>query len=570
MRKKIAYISINSSYSHSTPVYGQLRVLTEQELDNCFKWGLFECSINDNFDMLFEKLISFAPEIVISTAYLFNIEILEKIFKKISLLIPEAICAIGGPEFLGDNQSFLNRNDNIAAVFRGDESSFPHFLKNYKKPAAWTRIKGICYIDKNGNYADNGIAIFNKSLDNLPSSYGKGYFLKDKSFIHYESARGCVSKCSFCTSSTSDGVKFHSVKRVESDINILHATGIREARILDRTFNIPEQRAVELIELFSSKFSNIKFHIEIDPSRLTDKVIKALNSTPKGQFHIEAGVQTFSCISLKSINRDIDTAKLIANLKSLAASKNYDLHTDIIAGLPKQKYYDIIEDISKLVEISPEEIQLEVLKILPGTPIANDPKNGIKWNPLPPYEVLFTPDISFEELSSVKILSRIIDSYYNIEGLRNLFRFAITRDKNFLFDFLNQTRPLFVLRDKPSFKIRLNALFEYAKSKNDPILEGMIAFTSCLIGCFSKELKNARLLKGSEIDDVKKSFTAEILRESNIEVAKKPVCLAKFNFNTGELFLNPFADIKTGNFQYLFYYSRFGLSGKSVKIEVLL
>ena len=567
MQKTIAYISINSSYSHSTPVYGQLRVLAEQETENRFEWGFFECSINDNFDTVLEKVISFGPEIVISTTYLFNIEALQKLFKKVSLLIPEAICVLGGPEFLGNNQRFLNRNRNIASVFRGDESSFPKFLKYCKNPAAWTEVKGMCFIDKNGNYIDNGTASFDENLDDLPSPYDKGYFLKEKPFVHYESARGCVSKCSFCTSSISDRVKLHSVERVESDLNILHASGIREVRILDRTFNVPEKRAVELVNLFSSRFPDMKFHIEIDPYKLTDKVIKALKSTQNGQFHLEAGVQTFNCHSLENINRGIDTEKLINNLKSLTKNKNYTLHTDIIAGLPEQKYSDIIEDVKKLVEIGPEEIQLEILKILPGTPISNDLKNGIQWTPFPPYEVLFTPDISFQELSSVRILSRIIDSCYNVEGLRNLFRFAIIRDRNFLYDFLNQARALFTLKDKPSLIVKLNSLFEYARSRNDIYLETMITFTSCLNGCISGGLKNVRMLKKCEFDNLKKCFASEILWENGTKAAKKPVCSAQFNFNVGDAFLNPFTDIRAGNFQFLFYYSTFGTSGKSVKIE---
>lgn len=569
MHKAIAYISINSSYSHSTPVYGQLRALAEQSLNSCFEWNFFECSINDNFDLLLEKLIKFNPEIIVSTAYLFNTEILQKLFKKISVLIPETICVLGGPEFLGNNLDFLSSNKNISCVFRGDESSFPDFLRNYKNPDTWSCIKGICFIDDKNNYIDKETASFHGNLDDLPSPYERGYFQKEKPFIHYETARGCVSQCSFCTSSVSGGVKLHSVRRVESDLNILYTTKIREIRILDRTFNIPEKRAVELIELFSTKFPDIKFHLEIDPSRLTDKVIKALDSVQKNQLHIEVGVQTFNSASLKKTNRDIDIEKIINNLKDLAESKNCALHTDIIAGLPGQKYSDLIEDVIKLIEIGPEEIQLEVLKILPGTPIANDLKSGIKWSPTPPYEVLFTPDICFKELFSIKILSRIIDSFYNIEGLRNLFRFAVIKDKNFLHVFLGQVYPLFTLKDKPSLMVRLNSLLEYTRRKNDLILEGMVTFACCLNGALLGKLNNVKLLKGSEINEIKKCFVTDILWKNDEKMAEKPVCLAQFNFNAGDIFLNPRMDIRTETSQYLFYYSRFGINGKTVRVESL-
>ena len=515
------------------------------------------------------ELIEFSPEVIASTAYLFNIEALVGLFKKISLLLPEASCIFGGPEFLGDNRNFLENNKNISCVFRGDESSFPDFLKNYDAPALWHGIKGICYIDSEKNYIDNGAACFAGSLDDLPSPYEKGYFQKEKPFVHYETARGCVSKCSFCVSSLSGGVKFHGLRRIESDLKALRDAGIMEIRILDRTFNVPEKRAAELIGLFSNKFSDMKFHIEIDPARLKEEVINGLNSAPKNQFHLELGIQSFNKMSLEAVNRRADIKKVIGNLELLTKSNNCAVHTDIIAGLPNQKYADLVDDVFRLVEIGPAEIQLEILKILPGTPIANNLKNQAKWNPLPPYEVLCTPDISFGELSKVRVLSRILDCYYNIDGLRNLFRFAAARDRNFLSAFLEFAGPLFSLREKPSLTARLNSLSGYAKMKNDSNLEEMVSFSFCFNGCPSEKMKNIRLLKGTEKDDIKRWGETGTLWKTNMEPAEKPVYLACFSFNAGDLFLNPFACIKEGCFRYLFYYSKFGLSGKSAGIDFL-
>ena len=85
-----------------------------------------------------------------------------------------------------------------------------------------------------------------------------------------------------------------------------------------------------------------------------------------------------------------------------------ETHADLIAGLPLYHLSEIFEDVRTLVRIWCREIQLESLKLLPGTVKCEEGAEelGIQYSPLLPYEVLQTKEISVEELQTTH-LSRL-------------------------------------------------------------------------------------------------------------------------------------------------------------------
>ncbi|HJO92409.1 MAG TPA: DUF4080 domain-containing protein [Victivallales bacterium] len=567
-KNRILYLSINSSYSHSSLAYGQLRAYTEK-ISEKYKWNKIEATINDNQNDILNKILLFEPGIIVSTLYLYNHEFTIKLSNKLSLLRPDIKIILGGPEFMGDNHYFLNNNPQIYCVFRGDETSFPFFLNNIENKSQWSSVNGLCYINKNQEYIDNGISRFSDNLDNLPSLYDKFYFDNSKPFLHFETSRGCISRCSFCSSSLSNGIKLYSLERVASDLNILKEAGIKEIRILDRTFNVPLQRSLKLLELFFSSFSNMKFHIEIDPSKLTHEFISKLSEAKKNQLHIEAGVQTFNEATLKSTNRMVSNEAVINNLKKLCSLENIEIHTDLIAGLPEQTYLNIFDDISKLSAIGPEEIQLELVKILPGSLIGKNKDKGFKWSPQPPYEILETNSFSFSELSKITCLSKIIDSYYNVKVTRNVFRYAITYDNNFLKYFLEHNYSNFLRHDKPAPSKRFKLLFEYAEKTDNKLLYNITLFTYFMNGFFNSPKNNIELIKKKDLTVILKDNKINNLWNSNHKLIDKPVYLAKFDYNIGDLWLDPFATLKKGDFKYLFRLSCAGMSKQVSSVDLI-
>ena len=98
---------------------------------------------------------------------------------------------------------------------------------------------------------------------------------------------------------------------------------------------------------------------------------------------------------------------------------------------------EIFEDVRTLAGYNAGEIQLESLKLLPGTEMRRRAEElGIRYSPLPPYEVLQTNEISVNELQTARQLSRLLDGFYNTTAWQAITRKLILDDNDFLRRFL--------------------------------------------------------------------------------------------------------------------------------------
>jgi len=181
--------------------------------------------------------------------------------------------------------------------------------------------------------------------------------------------------------------------------------------------------------MFHENFSEIRFHLEINPSILTDRLIEMMKKFDPGRLHIEIGIQSCSSETLKSIRRYGTAGKSLKGLEAICSLKKIPVHTDLIFGLPGQTFRNVIDDVRNMIKFKPDEIQLESLKILPGTELRKI--SEIKWNPNPPYQIFETPSIDSGEIMKLEILSLLLDSYYNTPKLRNLFTYICRNDSSF-------------------------------------------------------------------------------------------------------------------------------------------
>ncbi len=557
-QKTITFIEVNSSYSHTMLSYGYLRAYTEKMLSG-WKWNHFETTINEDGDAILIKILSVNPAIICATLYLFNHEYTVRLLKKLKRLLPECKIFLGGPEFLGHNEDFLRKNPEVNAAIRGDESTFHVILANLNKLDKWKKIPGLCYIHKN-KYFDVGFAKFADELDESPSPYEKGYYTSGRPFYQIETSRGCRGKCSFCTSALSNGTAFFSISRIRNEIEALSNAGICEIRIVDRTFNEEKKRSLELLKMFR-QYPEIRFHLEINPALVDEAILKELSLFKSKRLHIEVGIQTFCSKSLKSVKRYGSPEKMLSGLEKLCSLGNAELHADLIAGLPEQKYTDVLKDVKKLIAVNPHEIQLENLKILPGTSISLKPSAGTVWNPLPPYEVLKTKTMTASQLQSTKHLSKMLDSYLNIPRLKNLIRFACIRDKSFIEKFLRYLETNSDPTQKHHLDKRLLLLKDYADN-NDKLIAELIIFFWLSSGFppdkFGLESKRFKQAGNAVFPDNINIYTSS----ENISPSK--IIEKEFRFNAGDLWLNPELELIEDKFKYLFYTAQ---GSRVVKIQ---
>ena len=459
---KILWIDLNSSYAHSSLALPALhaQIMTDPSIE----WEIVSATINENTGMIVDEIYRHRPDILAATTWLFNHEQLMHVASRVKALLPEACLVLGGPEFLGDNEEFLRKNPFVDCVFRGEgEEVFPQWLTCWNHPEQWHTVPGLCYLTPNKEYKDNGIARVLNFAGLVPPEQSR-FFNWSKPFVQLETTRGCFNTCAFCVSGGEKPVRTLSIESIRERLQLIHAHGIKNVRVLDRTFNYNPRRAKELLRLFLEFHPDIRFHLEIHPALLSEELKEELSLLPKGLLHLEAGIQSLREPVLEKSRRMGKLSDALDGLKFLCALPNMETHADLIAGLPLYHLHEIFEDVRTLAGYAAGEIQLESLKLLPGTEMRRRAEElGIKYSPLPPYEVLQTHEISVSELQTARQLSRLLDGFYNTPAWQALTRELILNDEQFLHRFLTYLTKANLIDQPMSLEKRGLILYEFCK-----------------------------------------------------------------------------------------------------------
>ena len=459
---KILWIDLNSSYAHSSLALPALhaQIMTDPSIE----WEIVSATINENTGMIVDEIYRHRPDILAATTWLFNHEQLMHVASRVKALLPEACLVLGGPEFLGDNEEFLRKNPFVDCVFRGEgEEVFPQWLTCWNHPEQWHTVPGLCYLTPNKEYKDNGIARVLNFAGLVPPEQSR-FFNWSKPFVQLETTRGCFNTCAFCVSGGEKPVRTLSIESIRERLQLIHAHGIKNVRVLDRTFNYNPRRAKELLRLFLEFHPDIRFHLEIHPALLSEELKEELSLLPKGLLHLEAGIQSLREPVLEKSRRMGKLSDALDGLRFLCALPNMETHADLIAGLPLYHLHEIFEDVRTLAGYAAGEIQLESLKLLPGTEMRRRAEElGIKYSPLPPYEVLRTHEISVSELQTARQLSRLLDGFYNTPAWQALTRELILNDEQFLHRFLAYLTKANLIDQPMSLEKRGLILYEFCK-----------------------------------------------------------------------------------------------------------
>lgn len=451
-RKKIVWLDINSSYSHSSLALPAI----EAQRPDCdyIVWDKVSGTINSVITNIIEELTLKSPDIIAYTAWLFTHETIIKILSRYKTLHPSTIIIGGGPEYLGCNEEFLRHHPYIDYVVRGEgEEVFYQWLDGERN------VDGVCCI-ADGVYCDGGLARV-MNYDQLRFPEESRFFDWSKPFIQIESTRGCFNSCAFCVSGADKPVRMLSVDTLRTKLDLAHRNGISDIRLLDRTFNGMGRRAIEMLSLFEEYSGRMRFHVEVHPALFSTPIREKMETLPEGVLHIEAGVQSLSQRVLDATARFGRVEDVIDGLKFLCSLKKFEVHSDLIAGLPHYSLSMLYADVCALCVIGCDEIQLELLKLLPGTAMRSN--RDIIYSPLPPYEVMKSDSISFTELQQARRLSRMLDLYYNCKVWQKSVRELIMADPDFLPNFTTHLTVSDIIDTPMSQERRGMVLYEYCK-----------------------------------------------------------------------------------------------------------
>ena len=220
--------------------------------------------------------------------------------------------------------------------------------------------------------------------------------------LYVESSRGCAMRCDYCVSANDPSVRFFPMPPLLAAFGQLLARGARQFKFCDRSFNLDIPRAIEILSFFLERLPQhpgLFLHFEMLPDRFPAELRNLLARFPPRSLQLEIGLQSFNPAVLDTIRRPQNLERAADNLRFLRDHTRAFLHTDLIAGLPGETPDSFAAGFDRLVALDPHEIQLGILKKLPGAPIArHDDEFAMRYAPAPPYEVLSTREWPAEHL----------------------------------------------------------------------------------------------------------------------------------------------------------------------------
>ncbi len=367
--------------------------------------GIIEGSVNEQLRDLTARIYRERPDIVGFSCYIWNIEAVRKIAADLKKLLGALTIVLGGPE----------------VSFETDFSSFPfadYIVSGAGEEAFCKLIKRL----ESGLREEKSIIKGNgKSFEELPCPYSCGYFesFKDeqisdpaKRLVYYESSRGCPFSCSYCLSSACSGVEYLPLERVRQDILRFIENGVKCVKFTDRTFNADHKRCAKILEFIGSLDTDCAFHFEAAADLFNETLLKIVEALPKGRVQFEIGIQSVNEKTLEAVNRRTDTAAALKNIARLVSFANCHIHADLIAGLPFETFDSFARGVDALMDTKAHCVQLGFLKILKGSLMSKN-LSGAVFSDYPPYEVLKTDTMTFEQLDKLQKIEAAADKFYN-------------------------------------------------------------------------------------------------------------------------------------------------------------
>jgi len=103
--------------------------------------------------------------------------------------------------------------------------------------------------------------------------------------------------------------------------------------------------------------------------------------------------------------------EIVARIQSFG---NFHQHLDLIAGLPYEDYDTFRKSFDEIYALQPNQLQMGFLKVLKGSYMyAHAKEYEILYHDNPPYEVLATKWLSYEDVLKMKRVEEMLEVYYN-------------------------------------------------------------------------------------------------------------------------------------------------------------
>lgn len=442
---------INAKYIHSNLAIFSLKAYADRKKIPGAEIILKEYTINNYVEDILQDLYEEKADVVIFSCYIWNISFVRELAVELKKVSPSVKIWAGGPEVSYAANKFLMENPAFDLIMQGEgEEVFSELIRlavednvnttNYIDMSKLQKLQGIAVRDFSEEVAlenaesniENKTKIINTGfatlmdMDTIPFVY-EDFHLFEHKILYYETSRGCPFRCSYCLSSVDKTVRFRSLPIVKKELDAFLAAKVPQVKFVDRTFNCNRKRAIDIWSYLVEHDNGItNFHFEISSDLLGEEELELFAKMRPGLIQLEIGVQSTNGETVDAIHRHMDLEKLFHYVDRVHALGNIHQHLDLIAGLPYENYERFGSSFDDLYAHEPDQLQLGFLKVLKGTVMEEEVKKyNILYRNLPPYEVLGTKWLSYDEIILLKGVEELVELYYNSGQYTLTLKYAV-------------------------------------------------------------------------------------------------------------------------------------------------
>ena len=382
-----------------------------------------EYTVHEPKEAVLAAILAENPDVVALSVYIWNRRESLELADALAVAKPALRIVVGGPEVSFDGPDLFDRHPGLNALIRGEgELPLRALLTAWQEQRPPVNVPRLTWRSEN-RVVENPDGPTLASLDEIPSPFALDLVDLSRGLVYLETSRGCPFRCAFCMSALDPRVRSYSMARIEADLRLLMEREVPCIKLVDRTFNYDAERARHIFSFILRHHRRSRFHFEIGAQLLDDATLQLLEEAPAGLFQFEIGVQSTRADTLAAIRRSTDLEVLFENIRRLRRAENIPLHLDLIAGLPGENYHDFCLSIDRLLDLRPHHLQLEPVKLLPGSPLRQQAAQfGLRHDPHPPYTVLGTPELPFIDLERLRGMGRMLDLTWNAGRLGTFFQ----------------------------------------------------------------------------------------------------------------------------------------------------
>lgn len=412
---KILLTAINAKYIHSNLAVYSLKAYAKKYKE-VPEIEIAEYTINQQADDILMDIYKRKPDMLCFSCYIWNIVYVENIVREIAKILPETEIWLGGPEVSYDAKEVLERLPEVTGVMKGEgEETFALLASGAEK----AQLDGITWRDETGHIQEHPWRPV-MDLSNVPFIYDNMEEFRNK-IIYYESSRGCPFSCSYCLSSVDKKLRFRSLDLVKKELQFFLDHQVPQVKFVDRTFNCRHDHAMAIWTYIKEHDNGVtNFHFEISADLLNEEEIALIGSMRPGLIQLEIGVQSTNPQTIGEIHRTMQFDKLAEIVKKIQKNHNVHQHLDLIAGLPYEDLESFEKSYNDVYALKPDQLQLGFLKVLKGSYMEEQKKAyQLVSKDLPPYEVLYTKWLSYEDVLLLKGIEEMTEVYYNSGQFRH-------------------------------------------------------------------------------------------------------------------------------------------------------